>query len=395
MSQAQKVEVKEEFPELVKGDEEISEYYFESDPLALKGNQDYQQLIRALVKLQAQRTKAVKDMERLQEAREEAHKDPLKFVTALQNGDNLNLPAPQDITQIPHIDWEKYNVQSIMQGLRPKTRKRMHQENQSVQKQFLQDTKDCIGADGKILVRGRAYDESKPQTFNQSWSDEEQRKLEELLMKYPDEAISYQRWAKISKELGTRTPLQVQSRVQKYFIALKQRGLPIPGKNPRSAVMRKYFGCRKRSSQLHSVGTGKVSLFMKAFDMNDDKFDLTEPSSTPPDSNGEVSDEDDIVDELRSSEEYRELLKLKQVKALKVKEMCTGIISHPGFACDLCGTDPIVGPRWHCMECPASVSVDLCGKCVKADFSTETHQTSHVLKPVRALCIKDTMVGQP
>ena len=50
----------EAFSSLVKDNDENSEYYFESDPLALKGNSDYQQLIQTLVKLQAQRTKAVK-----------------------------------------------------------------------------------------------------------------------------------------------------------------------------------------------------------------------------------------------------------------------------------------------------------------------------------------------
>ncbi|XP_042228069.1 ZZ-type zinc finger-containing protein 3-like isoform X3 [Homarus americanus] len=228
----------EDLPPLADIDEEVGEYFFESDPLALKDNPDYQQLIKAMVKLQAQRAKAVKDMERLQEAREEALQDPLGFVTSLQNGDSLNLPGPQEIIQIPHIDWEKYNVKSITQGMRPKTRKRVLQENLTAQ-QPVQESKDPVTDDGKIMVRGRLYDGSKPQTFNQSWTDEEQRKLEELLIKYPDESIASHRWVKISKELGTRTPLQVQSRVQKYFIALKRGGLPVPGKNPRSAVLRK------------------------------------------------------------------------------------------------------------------------------------------------------------
>lgn len=39
-------------------------------------------------------------MERLQEVREIAMQDPLSFVTALQNGDNLNLPSHQDIAQV-------------------------------------------------------------------------------------------------------------------------------------------------------------------------------------------------------------------------------------------------------------------------------------------------------
>lgn len=259
----------ESLPSLPGADEEVGEYYFESDPLALKENPDYQQLIKAMVKLQAQRTKAVKDMERLQEAREEALRDPLEFVTALQNGVCLNLPGPQEITQIPHIEWEKYNVKSIMQGMRPNTRKRVLQENLAAQ-QPVQDSKESFNDDAKILVRGRIYDGSKPQTFNQIWTDEEQRKLEELLIKYPDEAISSHRWVKISKELGTRTPLQVQSRVQKYFIALKRGGLPVPGRNPRASVMRRQGG-RKRASLFHGYHPGRISNFMRAFNMYEDE----------------------------------------------------------------------------------------------------------------------------
>ncbi|XP_068232340.1 ZZ-type zinc finger-containing protein 3 isoform X2 [Palaemon carinicauda] len=343
-----------ECPPLVLDAAEESDYYFESDPLALKGNQDYQQLVKALVKLQAQRAKAVK---------------------------------------IPHIEWEKYNVQSLTQGMRPKTRKRIHKESQSPHHEVIQETKDTVVTDGKILIRGRAYDESKPQTFNQSWSDEEQRKLEELLIKYPDETISYQRWSKISKELGTRTPLQVQSRVQKFFIALKMQGLPIPGKNPRRAVLKKPYGTKRRGGLSHSHGSGNVSLFMKAFNMYEEKPDVGISAVNQPESTMEVSDEEDIAEELRNSEEYQELLKLKQVRALKEQEMETGIISHSGFSCDRCGEEPITGTRWHCLECPASSSLDLCERCVKADFSTEIHQSSHVLQPVKALCIRDTMAG--
>lgn len=40
------------------------------------------------------------DVERLQEVREEALKDPITFVMALQNGENLNLPGPQEIAQV-------------------------------------------------------------------------------------------------------------------------------------------------------------------------------------------------------------------------------------------------------------------------------------------------------
>lgn len=396
-----------ELPPLPGADEEVGEYYFESDPLALKDNSDYQQLIKAMVRLQAQRAKAVKDMEQLQEAREEALKDPLTFVTALQNGVCLNLPGPQDITQIPHIDWEKYNVKSIMQGMRPKTRKRVLQESLAAQ-QPTPDSKELVTEDGKIMVRGRVYDGSKPQTFNQSWTDEEQRKLEELLIKYPDEVIASHRWLKISKELGTRTPLQVQSRVQKYFIALKRGGLPVPGKNPRTAVLRKPAG-RRRGTFLYALQSGRGSSFMRAFNMYEDEeqgpdfggnktshtatgvFD--DEFSSKRDFLNVEEDEEDVAEELRNTEDYQEMLRLKQVKLLKLREMETGIVSHPGFTCDVCGMEPIMGIRWHCVECPASTSVDLCEKCVKTNFSLNSHRPSHILQPIKALCIRDTVVA--
>ncbi|CAO3644714.1 unnamed protein product [Cunninghamella echinulata] len=68
------------------------------------------------------------------------------------------------------------------------------------------------------------------QTHNQPWTDEEQRRLEELLEIFPDEPVQAQRFAKISQALGTRTPRQVGSRIQKYFIKLAKMGLPVPGR---------------------------------------------------------------------------------------------------------------------------------------------------------------------
>jgi hypothetical protein len=44
---------------------------------------------------------------------------------------------------------------------------------------------------------------------------DEQAALERLLLKYPAEKVAAKRWAKIARELGTRTPRQVASRMQK------------------------------------------------------------------------------------------------------------------------------------------------------------------------------------
>jgi hypothetical protein len=82
------------------------------------------------------------------------------------------------------------------------------------------------------IVRGRVYTEGKSVTFNKLWTAEEQKRLEELLEIYPDEPISSRRWSKIAQALGNRTPKQVASRTQKYFIKLAKQGKPVPGKMP-------------------------------------------------------------------------------------------------------------------------------------------------------------------
>ncbi|KAG0725495.1 ZZ-type zinc finger-containing protein 3 [Chionoecetes opilio] len=332
------------------------------------------------------------DVERLQDVREEVLKDPMAFVMALQNGENLNLPSPQEIVEIPPINWDKYNLNFITQGMRPKTRKQILQE-MSASQQPTQKSREPLSPDNKIMVRGRLYDESKPQTFNQMWSDEEQRKLEELLMKYPDEPIAWHRWDKISKELGTRTTLQVQSRVQKYFLALKREGLPVPGREPKEKLLRRMPSRRRGFPAF--TGKKSASSFMRAFDMYDDPSARpimpSEGAQSTQADTYDVSDEEDIVDELRTTEEYRELLRMKHVKHLKEQEAATGVVTHHGYSCDGCGMLPITGTRWHCTECPAASSVDICGACVKTNFSLDFHVPSHRLDPIKAFYLQDAL----
>ena len=61
----------------------------------------------------------------------------------------------------------------------------------------------------QYFVRGRAFDDKKPVTFNQPWTPEEQRRLEELLVQFPSEDVEMERWKKIATALGNRTPIQV------------------------------------------------------------------------------------------------------------------------------------------------------------------------------------------
>lgn len=114
------------------------------------------------------------------------------------------------------------------------------------------------GKDGKLLVRGREFNQKKPETFNQLWTPEEQKRLEELLVIYPPEQVEMERFRKIARALGNRTPLQVQSRVQKYFIKLQKAGLPVPG---RTYNFTQYSNNRKVIEIIFSVRGLKCFIF--------------------------------------------------------------------------------------------------------------------------------------
>lgn len=84
-------------------------FYFESDHAALKGNKDYHQLLRTVFILEAQRARAISDLGTLLTRQADALADPLSFVQMLQKGD-LNLPRPQQIAELPSIEWENYAI---------------------------------------------------------------------------------------------------------------------------------------------------------------------------------------------------------------------------------------------------------------------------------------------
>ncbi|KAI5121916.1 hypothetical protein M0805_000245 [Coniferiporia weirii] len=83
---------------------------------------------------------------------------------------------------------------------------------------------ESIGVDPNGDAGSSQRGRNKSTTFNQTWSDEEQKLLDMLLERFPDGTKN--RWANISKEMGgRRTPRQVASRVQKYFAKMKKWGV--------------------------------------------------------------------------------------------------------------------------------------------------------------------------
>ena len=125
----------------------------------------------------------------------------------------LSVPEKKYLLRVPEVDWSLHR------------RKRRKISGDQVSTPIRNaETPTPVPADGENpppstidtpkLVRGRPMTDAKPKTFNRLWGEDEQRRLEELLVKHPHEEVGAHRWAKIARDLGTRTPKQVSILVQ-------------------------------------------------------------------------------------------------------------------------------------------------------------------------------------
>ncbi|XP_037538323.1 ZZ-type zinc finger-containing protein 3 isoform X2 [Nematolebias whitei] len=388
-------------------EEEPDVYYFESDHLALKHNKDYQRLLQTIVVLEAQRTQAIFDLETLARRQRGALADPISFVDQLQKQVNLGMPCPQHVVQLPDIAWEQYTsglgdferefcdkkrktrqLNLIFDKglpLRPKSPVEPKKEGECSSSYSSLPMSDAPENGRQTqMIRGRICHPNKPHTFNQLWTVEEQKKLEQLLLKYPPEEIESKRWQKIADELGNRTAKQVASRVQKYFIKLTKAGIPVPGRTPNLCMYTKKASSKKQhhlNRHLYRPSTFLTSyeppVFMDEDDERSPYYNMQDPSA-------DDSDEESVPVELRNLPEYKELLELKCLKKQKLQEIQEekGGVQHLGFKCDVCGMEPIQGVRWHCQDCPPENAVDFCSNCSDCLFKTETHKPNHHLEPV-------------
>jgi hypothetical protein len=107
-------------------------------------------------------------------------------------------------------------------------------------------------------------------------------------------------------------------------------------------------------------------------------------------------DEDEMLeqmdDELKDTEEYKELMNLLQLKQqqeqMKKNEHALSTdgrndnVVHEGIRCNSCGKDPIIGIRWKCSTCQ-NHQTDLCSTCMeKGNFETDSHKRDHILHPM-------------
>lgn len=295
--------------------ESDGEFAFETDHLALRGNKDYCELLKYIVTLEALKMNALKDIEDLSEAQNKALDEPLKFIEDLKAG-NVNFPARQNIPEIPKIDWAQYGIDA------------------SFDNDDMRDTKSKADLDNNTKVRGRKFTDNKPETFNQLWSCEEQKRLEELLEIYPEEPIEASRYKKIAHDLGTRTPVQVMSRIQKYFAKLAKAGLPIPGRAPKGIPREKNKSIFYKKStffpQLH------VPVKME------DPYDSSEAYALFENKNSNKY----MLDLLKAAREHRLLDETSPV--YQTKTICVG-----------CQKTGFLGARW-----TDNAGTDYCTDCV-------------------------------
>ncbi|KAI8883538.1 hypothetical protein K501DRAFT_181134 [Backusella circina FSU 941] len=230
-------------------------------------------------------------------------------------------------------------------------------------------------------------------TFKQPWSEEEQQRLQELLDIFPDEPIQAQRFNKISKALGTRTPKQVASRVQKYFIKLAKRGLPVPGRitippscMPKGTASKHRGGTKPKPkpnrvtkpTTNHQRQTATLVGYNSVVSGGLTKTRISGAIYSSVHGPPTVMMSDD-------EEDYnvKEMMRKVAKPANQDANMAETVI-HEGYACDDCGTEPIIGVLYKCTMCDVSEEVDLCGKCMeKGTFKNDHHTLEHTFEAIR------------
>lgn len=216
------------------------------------------------------------------------------------------------------------------------------------------------------VVRGRVMDETKPETYNQLWSIEEQKRLEELLIEYPEERVEMHRFTKIAKALGNRTPQQVSSRVQKYFQKLHSAGMPIPGRIPKNrrvghAKSKHYY----RPSTFFPSHNVPVHMSEDDFLFNDLNLPSTSSAASMTERNRSNSQEtlNEVKMEPLTPEMRQQMLSI--LETIKKEKLATpeGYSPDPlSSKCENCESAAVSRSGWRCNTCYCPLN--LCADCL-------------------------------
>ena len=234
---------------------------------------------------------------------------------------------------------ETFSVSQIRQNLHKSATIEYESTPKPVQKRQSANYQSWPNGSGHLLMK--KSQEKKPSL---PWTEEEQKTLERLLEEFPEQESQRERFIKISQAMGTRTPAQVASRVQKYFARLTK--------------MKKRHPGSIRSQNQSNISISSLS-----------NLDFETSSS---------EEDFDMID----NPEYQEYLALRKrfkTREKNIKDEESRFMVHNGYRCDSCNMEPIVGILWRCSQCPEDQEVDLCNQCSKGDFETDLHTKNHIL----------------
>ncbi|XP_023169961.2 ZZ-type zinc finger-containing protein 3 [Drosophila hydei] len=319
-------------------------FHFETEHLALRGNQCYSNLLRTIATLQAQRIRVHQQIGELEKARDNYLENPQLLLERLRNNEPVIAPNYLTTVRLPELP-----TLAIKQDVKVEAPAPISQPTE-------EDKNNKNGS----------------KTQSRLWTNEEQRRLEQLLIEYPPEEVEMRRFGKIAKALGNRTPQQVFSRVQKYFQKLHDAGMPVPGRLP------KY---RRSGGPSRPKFNVRRSTFFPAqnieIQMPEDEYTLDElmpvaPSSTlppPPQIKIEPKLEPDT---LETETRRQKLLQLKILTAIRDEKLQTedGYSPDPlAPKCAECEESAVTRKRWHCNSCYSYLN--LCGDCLAHQLVTE------------------------
>eukprot|EP00002_Diphylleia_rotans_P037728 TRINITY_DN8461_c0_g1_i7.p1 TRINITY_DN8461_c0_g1~~TRINITY_DN8461_c0_g1_i7.p1 ORF type:complete len:1234 (+),score=303.00 TRINITY_DN8461_c0_g1_i7:50-3751(+) len=375
---------------------------------------EYHMIVSYLQTLKELKARSMEDQEKLKRWKSDALHNPLRFVECLVDKRLPTFPVGLHIPEIPHLELERYEQKSFrpqllaktpVEGLSVNTSSHhfdiiglfdqveidaLRKENEEVQlkgrdgvrrlrstpiffrarQERVSDSSDSSQSQEEPPKRASIFSPNRPAVKPQeirspsseqptpanphAWTEEENRRLLELLEQYPEEEVAIHRWKKISADLGTRTPKQVASRMQKLYRKLgtaekRRLGLPCKTEHKSSSGNRKSKNGRKRKE-----------------DSDDSTTEQEEPTNsllhTAEQNEGKIGSPESKRSRLASPP--------REVSIPRNK-------IHEGYQCDSCQAQPIVGTRYECQDC-TDMPIDLCEACHNSGkFGRSEHPPEH------------------
>jgi len=396
----------------------------------LHENKDYLLVEDAIKVLKIQLAQAEKDIKVLKEYKEKALEDPIGFVENLIDKKYKNIPRLQKVISIPNIDLSLYQPHSLRHA------KSFSNSNNNTNN-FYKDISysEDTSPTSPNSKKKRPFDEidDKSSFYTDEWTEEEIDYLWNLLEIFPEESVPMTRYVKISNQLGTKSPKQVEKKVQ--TLSKRRRSTRRSLKPQKIATESKIKAERTLYSNRFSgaiylstptvymsdeeedgaalLGTGSVSMtsaaatatvdpttststygrsrsrrndiIVKDDDSSDE--DYQEPVSRPRrmhstnsslgvnhHSSAYMTRSSSLPSNSSSRSKTKEEKKKKKSTVFDIQDINN---IHHGIQCDRCGIEPIVGIRYKCKICEGDNQVDLCEDCISKDYENAYHKANH------------------